>query len=315
MRKFTAAMLIAINSVSLPSVALAADKEECQAVRMSDLGWTDIALTNTTAEIILKALGYQPTQTLLGLNVTYDALKRGEMDVFLGNWRPVQDIEYKAYYDEGSVVALGNNLEGAKYTLAVPKYVSDAGVKSFADLAAHGDKFGKTIYGIEPGSNLPLVEMLAEKRHGLDGDWKLVESSEAAMLAQVRRAISSNEWIVFLGWQPHPMNMSMEMTYLSGGDQEFGPNFGGATVRTIVRKGYPQDCPNVSKFFTNLAFDIAYENAGMDLIMTKGTEVPAAAREMMAAHPEKLEAWLAGVTTLDGKPGLDAVKAELGMNQ
>lgn len=304
---------VAVIAILASGSAAAADKDECRPVRMSDLGWTDIMLTNTTAEIILKAMGYEPTQTLLGLNVTYDALKRGDIDVFLGNWRPAQDIEFKAYYDEGSVIPIAVNLEGAKYTLAVPKYVSDAGVKDFADLAKHADKFGSSIYGIEPGSNQPLIDMIAAKRHGFDTDWKVVESSEAGMLAQVRRAVGNNEWIVFLGWQPHPMNMTMEMTYLSGGDVEFGPNFGGATVRTIVRKGYPELCPNVAKFFTNLAFDIKYENMGMDLIMNQGMETPAAARKMMTDNPKRLETWLAGVTTFDGKPALDAVKSELGI--
>jgi glycine betaine/proline transport system substrate-binding protein len=280
---------------------------------MSDLGWTDIALTNTTSEIILKALGYEPSQTLLALNVTYDALKRGDVDVFLGNWRPVQDVDYKAYFDDGSVIPVATNLTGAKFTLAVPTYLAEAGLKSFDDLQTFADKLDHKIYGIEPGSNKPLLDMVAAKTHGLDGNWEVVESSEAAMLAQVRRAIGNKEAIVFLGWQPHPMNVNMQMSYLAGGDAEYGPDYGGATVRTIVRKGYPDECPNATKFFTNLVFDIDYENTGMNLIMTDGMEVPAAARKMMIDHPEKVEAWLKDVTTIDGKPGLDAVKAELGL--
>ncbi|WP_436007336.1 choline ABC transporter substrate-binding protein [Rhizobium sp. LjRoot254] len=306
---------VAAIAVLVSTTAVAADKEECKLVRMSDLGWTDIALTNTTAEILLKALGYEPTQTLLALNVTYDSLKRHDIDAFLGNWRPVQDIDYKPYFDDGSVIPVATNLEGAKFTLAVPKYVSDEGVKSFDDLAAHGEKFGHKIYGIEPGSNKPLVDMLAAKAHGFNEDWELVESSEAAMLAQVRRAVGNKEWIIFLGWQPHPMNVNMEMTYLSGGDTEFGPNFGGATVRTIVRKGYPEDCPNATRFFTNLKFDITYENTGMNMIMTDGMETADVAKKMMQEHPEKVAEWLDGVTTIDGKSGLDAVKAELGIGQ
>jgi glycine betaine/proline transport system substrate-binding protein len=313
MHKTALAMIIAANAAFLPMMAAAAEKPECKPVRMSDLGWTDIALTNTTAEIILKALGYEPSQTLLALNVTFDSLKRADIDVFLGNWRPVQDLDYKAYFDDGSVIPVATNLEGAKYTLAVPKYVADAGVKSFNDLQAHADQLDHKIYGIEPGSNKPLLDMIAAKTHGLDGNWEVIESSEAAMLAQVRRAVGNKDWIVFLGWQPHPMNVTMQMVYLADGDVEFGPNYGGATVRTIVRKGYPELCPNATKFFTNLVFDIDYENTGMNLIMGDGVEVPVAAKKMMAEHPEKLEAWLKDVTTFDGKPGLDAVKAELGL--
>jgi glycine betaine/proline transport system substrate-binding protein len=133
------------------------------------------------------------------------------------------------------------------------------------------------------------------------------------MLTQVQRAAETKEWIVFLGWQPHPMNVKMDMAYLADGDAEFGPNFGGATVHTIVRKGYPEQCANVATFFSNLIFDIDYENTGMDMIMTEGLEARDAAAKMLKAHPEKLEAWLKGVQTFDGKPALAAVKAELGI--
>lgn len=308
------AIAIALNALMV-STALAAEKPECKQVRIADLGWTDIALTSTTAELILKALGYEPQQSLLALNVTFESLKNGQMDVFLGNWRPVQDIDYKAYFDDGSVVPLATNLTGAKYTLAVPKYVADGGLKSFDDLQKFADKVDRKIYGIEPGSNQPLLDMVAKRTHGLDGDWQIIESSEAGMLQQVKRAAQSQEWIVFLGWQPHPMNVDMAMSYLADGDAEFGPDFGGATVRTIARKGYPEDCANVSKFFSNLVFDIDYENAGMRLIMNDGVETPAAATQMMKDNPAKLDLWLKDVTTIDGKPGLDAVKAELGIGQ
>jgi glycine betaine/proline transport system substrate-binding protein len=302
--------LLAASSVAVVE-ARAADADSCKTVRFSDLGWTDIALTNATAISILRSLGYTPQQDLLGLTVTYEMMKGEKIDAFLGNWRPAQDIEFKSYFDDGTVVPLITNLDGAKYTLAVPTYVADAGVKSFADLATHADKFGSKIYGIEPGTNQPLLDMVAAKRHGLGG-WQIVESSEAAMLSQVSRSVAKKDWIVFLGWQPHPMNTSMDMTYLAGGDIEFGPNYGGATVRTIVRKGYPETCPNVTKLLTNLVFDIDYENAGMNLILNKGQTAEAAAKEMMKAHPDKVGKWLDGVTTIDGKPGLAAVQAFVG---
>lgn len=302
------AMATAISA--LP--ALAADSPSCAPVRMVDLGWTDIALTNTTAELVLTALGYAPKQTLLGLDVGYVSLQAGDMDVFQGNWQPAQDEQYKAYFDDGSVEVLGVNLEGAKFTLAVPQYVADAGVKSYADLAAHTEEFGGTIYGIEPGSNRPLLDMIAADRHGL-GAWKVLETSEAGMLTQVERAVSRNDWVVFLGWEPHPMNLNFKLAYLDGGDLEYGPNFGGATVRTISRRGYAADCPNVAKFFSNLMFDLNYENIGMQKIMGDGMTAEDAAKEMIAADPAKLDAWLDGVTTLSGEPGLPAVKTALGL--
>lgn len=289
-----------------------ADGDACKLVRMSDLGWTDIAFTNATAELILEAIGYEAEQMLLGLDVSYVSLKGNELDVFQGNWRPVQDEQYKSYFEDGSVEVLGTNLEGAKFTLAVPDYVAEAGVKSFDDLAAHADQFEKNIYGIEPGSNQPLLDMVAAGNHGLDG-WNIVESSEAGMLAQVSRAVPDNQWIVFLGWAPHPMNIDYKLTYLSGGDAEYGPDFGGATVRTISRKGYAAECPNAAKFFGNLVFDVDYESHGMQMIMGDGASPADAAKAMLTAEPARLEKWLDGVTTLSGEPALPVAKAALGL--
>jgi glycine betaine/proline transport system substrate-binding protein len=296
---------------ALPGAAWA-EADSCATVRIADLGWTDIALTNATAEVILNALGYQTEQSLLGLDVTYVSLEEGEIDLFQGNWRPFQDEQYKRFFDEGLVEDLGQNLTGAKYTIAVPQYVWDAGVKDFADLAAHADRFDARIYGIEPGSNQPLLDMVAAGRHGL-GDWKIVESSEAAMLTEVARKVGDQEWIAFLGWQPHPMNTVYEIQYLSGGDVEFGPDFGGSTVHTLARRGFAADCPNVAAFFGNLVFDVAWENAGMNLIMNDGQTAPDAARAMIAQDPGVLTAWLDGVTTRDGQPAEAAVRAALGL--
>lgn len=304
---YASVSLLLLTSVTAAS---AAESESCAKVRLSDLGWMDLSLTNATASLILKSLGYETEQTLLGLNVTYEMLKTNQIDVFLGNWRPIQDEQFKSYFDKGEVEVITTNLTGAKFTLAVPTYVAEAGVRSYEDLAKHADKFASTIYGIEAGSNQPLLDMIAADRHGLKA-WNVVESSETAMLTQVDKMTKSNDWIVFLGWEPHPMNLKYKLTYLSGGDAEYGPNFRGATVRTITRPGYAKECSNVTKLLQNLKFELDYENLGMNAIMTDGEEATTAAQELIAQRPELLKQWLEGVTTRAGADGYEAAKAAL----
>lgn len=48
--------------------------------------------------------------------------------------------------------------------------------------------------------------MIDQNAFGLK-DFEVVESSEAGMLSQVKRQTRRNKWIVFLGWEPHPMNV------------------------------------------------------------------------------------------------------------
>src|SRR5690606_23811740 len=119
--------------------------------------------------------------------------------------------------------------------------------------------------------------------------------------------------MVFLGWEPHPMNANIEMEYLSGGDEVFGPDFGGATVLTNTRKDYAQECPNVGRFLTNLVFSLKMENEIMGAILDEGAEPEAAATSWPKKKPDAVDPRLGGVTTFAGGDGKAAVEAALGL--
>jgi glycine betaine/proline transport system substrate-binding protein len=298
-----------------PQLAEAADPETCETVRFSDVGWTDITSTTAVTATILEGLGYEPEVEILSVPVTYQSLKNKDIDVFLGNWMPTMEADVRPFLDDGSVENVGVNLEGAKYTLAVPKYLADQGLKDFADIQKFEDELDGQIYGIEPGNdgNRLILEMIEEDAFGL-GEFELVESSEQGMLAQVARATRNEEPIVFLGWEPHPMNKNFELAYLSGGDDVFGPDYGGATVYTNVRAGYLEECPNVGQLLKNLKFTLEMENAIMAAILDEGQSPEDAATAWLKDNPDVLEPWLEGVETLDGEPGLPAVKEHLGVS-
>ena len=96
-------------------------------VRFSDIGWTDVTATTGLASHLVRMLGYQPAVTVLSVPVTYASLKNSDIDVFLGNWMPAQAADLQPYQADGSVEVIGANLDGAKYTLAVPAYLYEAG--------------------------------------------------------------------------------------------------------------------------------------------------------------------------------------------
>lgn len=311
MLKKASKVALAVSIASISGLTMAAN---CSTVRFSDVGWTDITSTTAVATEILQGLGYQTKIQLLSVPVTYTSMANGDIDVFLGNWMPSMKADVAPYLKAGTVQDLGPNLKGAKYTLAVSKEAYDAGVTDFSDLAKHRKEFAGRIYGIEPGNdgNRLIQDMIDKNAFDL-GNFQLVESSEAGMLSQVKRNIRRHKWIAFLGWAPHPMNSNFDMDYLSGGDEYFGPNYGGANVHTNIRKGYLAECPNVGKFVKNLKFTMSMENQVMGYILDDGKKPAVAAKEWLTANPDALTAWLDGVKTQSGRDGLAAVKTHLGL--
>ncbi|URK87282.1 choline ABC transporter substrate-binding protein [Rhizobium sp. RCAM05350] len=307
-------MLTAAVSLSALTSAYAAEPEGCGTVRFADVGWTDITATTATVASILKGLGYETDIKVLSVPVTYQSLKNKDIDVFLGNWMPTQEADVRPFLDDKSVRSFGPNLEGAKYTLATNAKGAELGIKDFKDIAAHKDALEGKIYGIEPGNdgNRLIIEMADKDTFGLKG-FEVVRSSEQGMLAQVARAEKDGQPVIFLGWEPHPMNSNFKLTYLTGGDDIFGPNLGGATIFTNVRAGYTTECPNVGKLITNLKFSLPMENEIMGKILNDGKDPEVAANEWLKANPTAIEPWLAGVTTKDGSDALPAVKTALGL--
>ena len=284
----------------------------CDRVVFSDVGWTDITATTAVASVVLEALGYETETKILSVPVTYQSLAAGDIDVFLGNWMPTMEADIAPYREAGTVETVRTNLVGAKYTLATNAAGAALGIKDFADIAGQKDALSGQIYGIEPGNdgNRLILDMIAADAFGLKG-WEVVESSEQGMLAQVARADGRGEPVVFLGWEPHPMNANFDLTYLSGGDDWFGPNFGGAEVATNTRKGFVAECPNTGKLLENMEFTLAMENEIMGAILNDGAEPATAARTWLAANPGILEGWLNGVTTKDGGDAKAAVMAAM----
>ena len=284
---------------------------QCEEIVFSDVGWTDITTTTASAAEVLRALGYDVNVRVLSVPVTFASLESGDVDVFLGNWMPTQESAIRPYLDEGSIETINENLTGTIYNLAVPTYAYEAGLQTYEDISEFADELDQTIYGIEPGNegNTYLIGLIEEGEYGL-GDFEVRESSEQGMLSEVRRAVDREEPIVFLGWAPHPMNANFEIDYLEGGEEFFG---GEGSVYTVTRQGFVEDCPNAGQLLQQMDFTLDMENSIMGLILDEGMDPDAAVRQWIGNNPDILDAWLEGVTTVDGEPGLPAVREAFGI--
>jgi glycine betaine/proline transport system substrate-binding protein len=292
-----------LTGTAMLPVANAAEPESCKNVRLGVVNWTDVIATSAMTQVLLDGLGYQTRQTSASQQIIFAGIRDQRLDLFLGYWNPLMTQTITPFVEQKQVKVLAEpSLKDARATLAVPTYLADKGLKSFADIAKFKTELGGKIYGIEPGSgaNTQIKAMIAKNQFGL-GDFQLVESSEAGMLSAVSRAVKRNEAIVFFGWAPHPMNVNQQMTYLSGSEDALGPNEGRATVWTVTAPDYASRCPNVDKLLTNLTFSAAAESRMMQPLLDH-KDALASAKAWLKAHPEDQKRWLEGVTTFDGKP-------------
>ncbi|MBC3419291.1 choline ABC transporter substrate-binding protein [Pseudomonas sp. RW3S2] len=308
-RSIKAATCAALLSISAASWG--AEPAACQNVRMGSVNWTDVVASSAVAEALLDSLGYKVKQTSASQQIILAGMAEKRLDVFLGYWQPTMQSVAKPFLDKQQIDVISPaTLADAQSTYAVPAYAYDAGLKTFADIARFRDKLKNQLYLIEPGSGMNRItaQMIAEDKFGLKG-FKGIESSEAGMLTAVKRAVQKGEWVVFAGWKPHPMNLQIDMRYLSGSDDAFGPNEGSATVSIMTAAGYQQQCGNVAKLLHNLRFTSEGVSQVMEPILNRKAPLDAA-RDWLKAHPEQVSAWLEGVTTFDGKPADAALVAQ-----
>lgn len=293
------------------AAASAVDKD--LVVDFVEVQWSDIASTTAATRVVLEAAGYETTTEMVSVPIAFESVRLGDVDVFLGDWEPSMASYKEELVANDEIVDYRVNLTGAKYTLAVPAYLAEKGLTNFANIADFAEELDYKIYGIEPGNdgNMLIQKMIDSDAFGL-GEFEVVASSEAGMLAQVKTMVPGEEAIVFLGWEPHPMNTNFDMTYLEGGDDFFGPNLGAATVHTILRTGYAEENPNLARFFSNLEFTLAMENEIMNML-NSGMKPLEAAEKWLMENPVILDSWLKGVKTPAGDPALPAVKSALGL--
>lgn len=284
--------LVAAAALMSGAPAFAQNGGACNEVGYVYMTWTGNTVKSKLAGWMLEQLGYSTNGTNASVALSFQALAGGERDVSFGLWLPTQRSMIDGYLAKGEIDLVSPNLKGAKYTLAIPQYVYEAGVHSMADLDDYRKKFGGKIYGIEAGNdgNQIVLAMIHDNAYGL-GDWELVPSSEAGMLAQVQRAYNNHEWIVWLGWAPHPMTINFDMKFLAGGADYWGPNKGSSTVWTITRTGYAWQCPNIGQFLVNYNVTSAEQSTMSAKVINKGMTYLEAGKAVVKNHPEMLKRW------------------------
>lgn len=298
----------------LPLAWLAAGpaQAELDAVRFGVPPWPGVTVKSEVASQLLEAMGYKTEQSQLAVGVILNGLASDDLDVYLGGWYPIEEEMIEPLVADDEVAKVARNISNANSGLVVPEYVHQAGVDSVADLDRYRERFDGQIQGIEAGTGINDAILAAIDANKADlGDWELRESSTTAMLAYAEQKIANQEWVTFVGWEPHWMNVSYDLYYLKDADDS-GVAEIKSTVWTVVPAELQSEDANLYRFLSQYRVSIEDQNAWVYEYSHEERPADEVASEWIRHHYATVAKWLEGVTTKAGEPAIDAVKAQLG---
>ncbi|TKC81294.1 glycine betaine ABC transporter substrate-binding protein [Trinickia terrae] len=248
-------------------------------------GWDDsVATTNIAAKIIEKRLGYPVQIVPVAAGMMWEGVSRGDLDATLSAWLPAT---HGAYWDKykAKVVDVGQNFTDAKIGLIVP---ADVKAKSIADLESQKSEFGGRIVGIDAGAGVMAKTADAIKAYNLG--YQLMPSSGTAMTAELARSMHANKPIVVTGWAPHWMFGKWKLKFLDDPKKVYGES---EHVDNVVNPALETKAKPVVTFLKQFQWKPGEIDSVM-LAAQSGEKPDAAADAWIAAHPDRVNSWLAG---------------------
>ncbi|MFJ8938297.1 ABC transporter permease/substrate binding protein [Streptomyces sp. NPDC102365] len=233
----------------LAPVASSSSKTPAEAKNAIDVAWfpwdEDVAVTYLWKNVLARR-GYTLNLKQMDVGPVYTGLASGDIDLNFDAWLPYAQSNYWNKHKD-NLRDLGTWYEPTSLEIAVPSYVKD--VESLADLKGKADTFDGRIIGIEPGTGeMSLLKKDVLPGYGLDKEYKVVDGSTPAMLAELKRAYAKKEPVAVTLWSPHWAYSEYKLTKLSDEKKLFGE---GNTIRTISNKKFPEQYPQLTKWIKN----------------------------------------------------------------
>ena len=253
-------------------------------VKIAYVEWSDSVVATNIAKAVLEQAGYDVTLTPLAAAAMWQAVATGEADAMMAGWLPVT---HKAYYDKlkDQVELTTPNVTGAKLGWATPDYTD---LKSIEDLKTKSAEVDNKVIGIDPGAGLMRASEKTIKDYGLS-NVKLVEGSDATMVATLKDAINTKQPIVVTAWTPHWMFARWKLRYLDDPKGSLGAE---ETVYTVSRKDLAKDMPEVHKILKNMKFSLEEEQKVMVWNEEPGAKPAETAARWVKENPEIVKSWL-----------------------
>lgn len=212
-------------------------------VTLGYVPWDEGVASTFLWKEMLEQRGYEVEAKQFDAGPLYTSLAQGDIDVVTNSWLPTTHEQYwKKYGDR--LDDLGSWYDETSLELTVPAYMKD--INSLADLKGKAGLFKGKITGIESSAGeMALLKDKVAKEYGLDEEYKVVDSSTPAMLAELKRAMSKKEPIVVTLWSPHWAYNDLDLKKLKDPKGAWGEGDG---VHTLSRKGFAGDDPTAAKW-------------------------------------------------------------------
>ena len=270
---------IAATALGLAVGAAQAEKKD---LTIAYVEWSDAVVATNIIKTVLEDKGYKVKIVPLSGAAMWQAVATGEADAMVAAWLPATHAAYNAKLKD-KVVDLGPNVTGAKIGWAVPTYVD---ITTIEDIKKDPAKFGGKVIGIDPGAGLMKASEKAVKDYGLPV--KLVEGSDATMVAALKDAYAKKEPIVVTTWTPHWMFAEWDLKYLADPKGVFG---GEETVNTVVSTKLKEEAPEAYKILDNFSLSLDDEQKVMVENNKPGADPAATAKAWVVANKDKVDTW------------------------
>lgn len=310
-KKWLALMMSVLMITGLTAYAAAEE------VVFGDAGWDSMKFHNAVAMLIAReAYGFETSEISGSTAITYNALKTGDIHVYMETWTDsiapyAQDVE------DGSIVELGVNYDDNIQGLYVPRYVIQgdaqrsiepmapdlktvADLKQYADLFADPDDPGKgRIYGAISGWQIDEIMRKKVAFYGLDEMYNYIDpGSDPALAAAIAGAYEKGEPIVAYYWEPAWITGKYDLVLLQDAPYEPEKYLKGECecpsirLTVAVNPEFYAAQPEFSEFLSKYKTSSQLTSQALAFISENNASYEDAARWFLKENDKLLSEWL-----------------------
>jgi glycine betaine/proline transport system substrate-binding protein len=276
------------------------------ALKVGQFSWTAAAVqTEILAAIAAEhpELGVSSVESVrLDPAAGWVGIQRGDVDLLTEVNLPNQQAFADRARDE--VELAGQVYDGAAQAWFVPRYaVQDggplAGLRSIDQLDDYSDAVGQTLYDGDAGWITTQQNDKRLKAYGLD--LRHAKSSEAALIAQVRRSFDRRSPILFFFYHPHWLFQQFDVVQLEEPEPYRAGCFQGGQDRCAIaaqaswiaaRKDLAERAPRFATAVRNVRIPLPQIEALLDQVDSRRADPAVVARQWVAEHRAEVDAWL-----------------------